>query len=308
MTPHPPKATLLKRQAALLALLDDFGGQCTRLDFHKRLFLFCQERDDTAPYEFVPHRFGAYSFTSDADRRRLTERGLLAADVSGWQLTEPGRALLAAQADQRLRTDAAGFAQRWRQPTGDALVAETYRRYPYYAIRSEIAARVLAGDTAAHERIDAERPPASRPGLATIGYEGRSLERYLNILLLDGVTLLCDVRRNPLSRKFGFSKRALAAACKALDIRYAHLPELGIPSAERRDLRTQADYDALFARYEREHLPTQGAALARVRQWIDSGERVALTCYEESPLQCHRLTVANAVSFRGSDGVPCRHL
>jgi uncharacterized protein (DUF488 family) len=154
---------------------------------------------------------------------------------------------------------------------------------------------VLAGDTAAHERIDAERPPASRPGLATIGYEGRSLERYLNILLLDGVTLLCDVRRNPLSRKFGFTKRALAAACKALDIRYEHLPELGIPSAERRDLRTQADYEALFARYEREQLPAQGAALAQIKHWIDSGERVALTCYERHPIQCHRHCVSDAL-------------
>ncbi len=174
-------------------------------------------------------------------------------------------------------------------------MAETYRRYPYYAIRSEIAERVLAGDPAALARIDAERPPATRPGLATIGYEGRSLERYLNLLLLDGVTLLCDVRRNPLSRKYGFSKRALAAGCEAIGIRYAHLPELGIASEERRDLRTQADYDALFARYEREHLPNQGAALTRITQWIESGERVALTCYERHPQQCHRHCVSYAL-------------
>ena len=34
------------------------------------------------------------------------------------------------------------------------------------------------------------------PGLCTIGYEGRTLENYLNRLIRDGVTQLCDVRRN----------------------------------------------------------------------------------------------------------------
>jgi hypothetical protein len=308
MTKRLPKASLLKRQAALLTLLDAFGGHSTRLDFQKRLFLFCQERGGSAPYEFVPHRFGAFSFTSCADGQRLTERGLLAANAPDWQLTDAGRALLDARADPELRADAAAFAQRWRQPTGDALVAETYHRYPSYAIRSEIAARVLGGDTAALARIDAERPLASRPGLATIGYEGRSLERYLHILLLDAVTLLCDLRRNPLSRKFGFSKRVLAAACGAVGVRYAHLPELGIPSAERRDLRTQSDYDTLFARYEREHLPTQGAALERIVQWIDSGERVALTCYEHHPRQCHRRCVSDVLRTTLGDHRGITHL
>ncbi len=306
MTSRPQPTTLPKRQAALLALLDAFGRRSTRLDFQKRLFLFCQEHGAAAPYEFVPYRFGAFSFTSYADHRRLSESGLLAADAPDWQLTDRGRNLLNARADTAPRADAGAFARRWRQPTGDALVAETYRRYPFYAIRSEIAGRVLAGDSSALARIDAERPPDSRPGLATIGYEGRSFERYLNMLLLDGITLLCDVRRNPLSRKYGFSKRALAGGCEALRIRYVHLPELGIASEERRELRTQADYVALFARYQQDHLPTQGAALARITEWIATGERVALTCYERHPSQCHRYCVSDAL--RSTLGEDCEIL
>jgi hypothetical protein len=308
MTASARRPTLLKRQAALLALLDAFGGRASRLDFQKRLFLFCQEHPGVPPYEFVPYRFGAFSFTSYADLRRLRERGLLAADAPDWQLTDAGRGLVHAQSDTQDRTDAAAFAVRWRQPSGDALVAETYRGYPYYAIRSEIAERVLAGDDAALARIDAERPAAGQPGLATIGYEGRSLERYLNILLLNGVTLLCDVRRNPLSRKYGFSKRALAGGCEAVGIRYAHLPELGIASAERRDLRTQADYDALFARYARDHLPTQTEALAKITDWIEQGERVALTCYEHHPSQCHRRCISTMLTRATANGTNCRDL
>jgi hypothetical protein len=48
--------------------------------------------------------------------------------------------------------------------------------------------------------------------IVTIGYEGRSLEAFLNLLLQNSVTLLCDVRRNPLSRKYGFSKSTLSKA------------------------------------------------------------------------------------------------
>ena len=81
-----------------------------------------------------------------------------------------------------------------------------------------------------------------------------------------------------------------------MGIRYEHLPELGIDSEERRDLKTQADYDALFTRYERRSLPKQKAALAKIRGWIKAGERVALTCYELLPQQCHRHCVAEALA------------
>jgi uncharacterized protein (DUF488 family) len=110
------------------------------------------------------------------------------------------------------------------------------------------------------------------------------------------VTLLCDVRRNPLSRKYGFSKSTLSKACEGVGIRYEHLPELGIDSEERRNLNTQADYDALFAEYERKSLPRQTQALATIREWVQGGERVALTCFERLPHQCHRHCVAKALA------------
>jgi uncharacterized protein (DUF488 family) len=130
----------------------------------------------------------------------------------------------------------------------------------------------------------------------------------LNDLLRSGVTLLCDVRRNPISRKYGFSKGALSNACAALGIRYVHLPELGIASDERRALKGQDDYEALFARYERVVLPRQGRALDQIRGWITAGERVALTCFEHLPERCHRSRVAKALE-RGSGAVlAARHL
>lgn len=46
----------------------------------------------------------------------------------------------------------------------------------------------------------------------TIGYEGRTRDEYLALLVGAAVTLLVDVRRNPISRKKGFSKRTLEPA------------------------------------------------------------------------------------------------
>jgi len=284
---------LFDRQKRLLALVDALGGEVGGLDFQKLLFLYCREVEETPSYEFVPYRFGGFSFTSYADKRRLIERSLLADEERTWKLTASGKVAAAVAPMTRLQMDQ--FVHQLDGLRGDALVAETYRRHPYYAIRSEMAERILAGDTRALAAIASARPAAGSPGVCTIGYEGCSLEGYLNRLLQAGVTLLCDVRRNPLSRKYGFSKSTLAKGCEGVGIRYEHLPELGIASEERRNLVTQADYDMLFRGYERESLPQQSQALSKIRGWVDAGERVALTCFERLPEQCHRHCVADAL-------------
>lgn len=297
---------LFERQKCLLALVDALGGEIGNLDFQKLLFLYCREVEPTTIYEFVPYRFGGFSFTSYADKRRLMKQGLLAEGERCWRLTPKGQAAATIAPLTRLRMDQ--FAKRHAGLRGDPLVAETYRRHPYHAIRSEMADRVLAGDHAALLAIAAARPAATRPGLCTIGYERRTLESYLNRLIQNGVTLLCDVRRNPLSRKYGFSKGTLSKACEGVGIRYEHLPELGIASEERGDLCTQADYDALFKRYERETLPRQTEVLAEIRRWVEAGERVALTCFEAQPHQCHRHCVADALKKELGLSFVLRHL
>jgi uncharacterized protein (DUF488 family) len=54
------------------------------------------------------------------------------------------------------------------------------------------------------------------PDLATIGYEGCTIDGVLGVLRDAGTKLLIDVRAVPQSRKPGFSKRQLAAAQAAL--------------------------------------------------------------------------------------------
>lgn len=296
---------LFHRQRQLLALLDALGGDLASLDFQKLLFLHCREQADP-PYEFVPYRFGCFSFTSYADKRKLIASGILVDDTRRWILTESGHQ--AARANGALTLSASRTAARYRGLRGERLVAETYRLEPYYAARSEMAERLSASDPGLREAIRAAKPKCGKPGICTIGYEGRSLEAYLNLLLRDGVSLLCDVRRNPLSRKYGFSKGALSQACKGVGIRYEHLPELGIASDARRELRTQSDYDALFASYKKHDLPKQSAALEQIREWVGQGHRVALTCYEHLACQCHRHCVAEALARTTKQHLTPTHL
>jgi hypothetical protein len=281
--PSDEPSALTERQRQLLLLVDALGDHVSDRDFATLLFLYCQESAASALYEFVPGAAGPRSFTADADRRKLIERGLLAAAKDEWRLTRDGRA--AASREHDLVLDA--FVQR-ETLRSDALAADAYRRFPDYA--------------PGHVQRDGSGAP-----LSTIGYEGRSLEGYLNLLLQHGVTLLCDVRRNPFSRKWGFSKNTLAMGCEAVRIRYENLPELGIAAEKRHAVESEQDRDALFADYERHTLPQAHAAIERIREWIGGGERVALTCYELDPRDCHRSRLAAAVA-RGTKMGAAVHL
>jgi len=299
MIKKPP--LLNYRQKALIHLLGAFGGRLSGVDFQKYLFLYTQEYERTPSFEFVPYRFGCFSFQSYADKRRLIEVGVLH-DTDEWRLKGA-----VVQSSIDLGDDLyERFRKKYAHITGDRLVQEVYRRYPYYAIHSEIAARLMT--SAESDAIEAARPSASNPCLFTIGYEGSSFEGYLNRLLKHNVKTLIDVRRNPLSRKYGFSKKTLSDTTGKLGIDYIHIPELGIDSEQRQDLNTPADYARLFDRYERNELKQNADALERLRQIATTHNRVAITCFEADACMCHRGRVAKALSCLPDWSHPVKHI
>ena len=85
--------------------------------------------------------------------------------------------------------------------------------------------------------------------LFIIGYEGISVEHYLNILIKNDIRVLCDVRNNPFSRKFGFSKSSLQKYLGNIGIEYAHLLKLGIKSEKRNHFNFNENYRNLFFDY-----------------------------------------------------------
>lgn len=293
-----PSGRLFNRQRWMIGFLDMLGGRVNKLDFQKLLFLICQEMTqahervpEVAPYEFVPYKYGAFSFTSYHDLRRLADRGYLDSRDNTWILTDLGKQIAVAHSDDRIRR----FANRHKGLRGEALIARTYRQHPYYAIRSTIAERILSGDQVTLGRIESARPSENRVALFTIGYEGRSIERYLNLLIGECVVVLCDIRKNAMSRKYGFSKKTLDNACKGVGIRYVHRQQLGIASRKRKNLRTAKDRFTLFLDYQCNVLPRQRAILLEIIRWLRAGESVVLTCYERDAIMCHRNSVTCAL-------------
>ncbi len=97
--------------------------------------------------------------------------------------------------------------------------------------------------------------------------------------------------------KYGFSKSQLMDFCQKLEIQYVHIPELGIESSKRKDLEGQQDYNQLFEEYDRETLPHRREYLQKIQEMIQLNKRVALTCFEALPQQCHRARVAKALKL-----------
>ena len=150
-------------------------------------------------------------------------------------------------------------------------------------------------DKANAEIVLKSKPGNKATGLYTIGYEGMSLEEYLNKLIKYDIKVLCDVRRNPLSMKYGFSKNQLKSACENLGIQYKHFPELGIKSEDRRNVSTQNDIDLLFKSYLENTIPETIDSQENLVELIKEHKRTAITCFEADINKCHRLHLANSL-------------
>ena len=119
------------------------------------------------------------------------------------------------------------------------------------------------------------------------------MEQYINTLIINDVKVLCDVRKNPLSMKFGFSKSRLKSACEGVGIEYIHIPELGIVSEKRKELNSMNDYNKLFTDYEKTVLEHSTNYIKRLVKTLYKKKRIALTCFEKESCMCHRGRVAN---------------
>ena len=282
------------RRKILLALLELFDGQLTAKSLQKYLFLFTRAQM-VKSFDFIPYRYGCFSFQANQDLSTMQKYGYLEiADQPNGRFiklkqTENYLAMLDIFDKQAMMEVKENFGKLSQQE----LIRYTYQKYPFYATKSSIACELLSVDELA--LVETQKRTYSQPQLLSIGYEGITLETYINKLIINDVHVLCDVRKNAFSQKYGFSKSQLQKACEGVGIRYVHIPELGIESDKRLELHSQTDYDTLFQDYEKTTLKNNHIALLKVRDLIVKDKRVALTCFEKNPLQCHRTRVANAL-------------
>lgn len=134
--------------------------------------------------------------------------------------------------------------------------------------------------------------------LYTVGYEGFDIEDFVSFLVKKGVRRIIDTRKNPISRKKGFSKNKLAEALSKENIDYFHLPGLGTPSAWRKlEQKGEISREKMFNDYVEQVLPKAENELSMVQE-LARQKRSALLCYEAEPTDCHRHFVAEELKHR----------
>ncbi len=278
------------RRKIILALIQLFNGEIEKTKLQKLLFLFSTKKQKPE-YEFVPYKFGCYSYSANADLVTMLKKDYLLETDTGFHKKDATDYLKAIKAsDKKILLDT---VQNYGDMRNDTLIRHTYINFPYYAINSTIAKRLLNENL--YKRVQDATPKQTDQTLFTIGYEGVSLENYLNKLVKNNIQLLVDVRKNPLSMKFGFSKTLLKRYCNSLNIDYIHIPEVGIKSNKRQSLENQEDYDNLFEDYKNTTLIETVSDQKSILDLLNKYNRIALTCFESNICQCHRLPLAQSL-------------
>lgn len=127
----------------------------------------------------------------------------------------------------------------------------------------------------------------------TVGYEGCDIEQFLEGLKKNKVTYIIDIRKNPVSRKKGFSKSRLREQLATKKIDYIHFGGLGTPSAWRKEEKAhEITRNEMFARFVEEVIPVHQEELNEIIKIVKSTDRAALLCYEADASDCHRHFVA----------------
>ncbi len=279
------------RRKVILALLQAFGGELEKISLQKLLFLFAI-RQEKSVYDFVPYQYGCYSFSAKADMNTMVMKGeLLETETMIQKKTREDFISMLTPRDRGILKE---IRSEYIGKTSQDLMRSVYLSYPYYAINSRMARRILSGEELA--RVEAAKPKGEQTVLYTIGYEGVSLEAYLNKMIQNDIRVLVDVRNNPLSMKFGFSKGQLRGYCEKVGVEYVHIPEVGIISKFRKTLETEADYRKLFQQYRTTILPKTVSHQERILNFLKEKKRLALTCFEADVHQCHRKHLSEKIT------------
>lgn len=298
---------MLNRQRALLAFISTAQAAgirgLGRAQLTKFAFLFRESVGASAglTYEFVPYKFGPFSFALYRELDGLVAQGLVCEtgdDRPFLSISSSSRDRVHSEADKLPRAAWPALREvtgRYGTLKHDELLRTVYAAYPWYAQnteRPELATKPLPSKRTAN------------CAAYTVGYEGKCIDGFLAGLLRKGIQQIVDVRRNPISRKYGFAKSTLMRNLANLGLKYVHIPELGVASEERADLSDAKAYEALLDRYEHS-LPQKAVHIDRVVELLHENAS-ALLCMERDPSMCHRSRLAARAASVG--GLEVSHL
>jgi uncharacterized protein (DUF488 family) len=185
---------LTHKQRALLKVIEKLSEKGTSSKFMlvKTLFLLANEENMGRLikfYNFFPYKFGPFSNVCYTDLSILEREGYLLENEKHLALTMKGK-----EAIKGMNSPISLKIKRViNKFNSDREIKEyVYKNYKEYTIKSEI--------------IPHAGKQENSSGIFTIGYEGKDIDAFLNILLKNEINLLIDVRKNPFSMNFSFIK------------------------------------------------------------------------------------------------------
>lgn len=279
---------LFKKQEILLFVIDYLHNLniTNKLYLEKVLFLLKEEynisqNQKIAFYNFYPYKYGPFSRLSYYDKTYLVKEGLL--EENEIEITTKGKEYLK-EKGINLESQLKEITSKFK--TDKEIKDYIYENYSKYAKRSE-----LVGN----------KKEKKEPQIFTIGYEKRDIDQFLEVLLDNDIDTVVDVRKNPYSMNYTFIGKKLKSALTNPNtgINYIHLPELGIDSENRKELKDLIDYKKLFLEYEKTLTNKEKQEKLNEIIKLGSKQRIALLCFEKDPEYCHRGVIANYLRKKG---------
>lgn len=276
---------MLKRRTLLLALLSELSEPIALTRLHPLVALLTVE-EDTPSWYFIPTEKGPFSVDLLHDIRAFERNGSVQVEEESIKVDQAAgakeRATLDEQASLLLEKSLGSHAGK----SDDALIQAALLAKPFWGIRTERTDEPI-------ERIRGQIREAER-GLYTLGYEGLSIDSFINLLIMANVQEVVDVREFAFSRRSEYAKKNLAQELSLASIVYTGMPEVGIPTKARKEILEDKSKEELLDYYESEILPGTSSSAKKIASLVRT-HNIALICHEEDPGQCHRSLFAASV-------------
>jgi len=126
--------------------------------------------------------------------------------------------------------------------------------------------------------------------LYTIGFGGKSLEEFINLIKKNNIQKLVDIRLKTSSQLSGFAKsRDLKFILKIFNIDYEHIVDLAPDDFILKKYRNDKNWKEYEEKFKK--LMNQRNAKKILNKLVEESKAVCLLCSENEPTKCHRRLV-----------------
>ena len=143
--------------------------------------------------------------------------------------------------------------------------------------------------------VNPEFPFSNLMKVFTLGYQGLSLEKYVETLVAANVGIVLDVREVAWSYNRRYIKSVLQKTLLEANIKYTHLRVCGNPSANRKTATSVEECLSRYQDYLKENLECLEILWEYVEQASRRNQPACLTCFENKPEECHRKILTDAL-------------